>query len=49
MENVSIETFLQWRRDIKGNEMGYACRLLLDFGIQATGKTKNIHDFVCVK
>jgi len=37
-------------------ELCYAHRLLLDFGkgcpyrgIQATGKAKKIHDFVCVK
>jgi len=53
---VSIETFLQWRRDIKGSELWYARRLLLDFhkkipyyGIQATGKTNKQYDFVWVK
>jgi hypothetical protein len=37
-------------------ELGYARQLLLDFGkgcpyhgIHVTGKTKKIHDFVCVK
>jgi len=56
-ENVSIKTFLQWRRDIKGNGtvlcsptttglwQGMPCH-----GIQAAGKTKKKkHILVCVK
>jgi len=46
-ENVSIKTFLQWRKISREMELGYARRLLLDFGkgcpyhgIQATGKKK---------
>ena len=42
MENVSIKTFVQWRRDIKGNgtvlcslNFGKGCP---NYGIQTTGK-----------
>ena len=47
MENVSINTFLQWRRDIKGNGTLLCSPTTGDFGkgcpyhgIQVTGKTK---------
>jgi len=59
MENVPIKTFLQWRRDIKGN--GTVLCLLTTAGLwqgmplpwntsdRQNEKEKKKHDFVCVK
>jgi len=57
-ENVSIKTFLQWRRDIKGNGtvlcsqttagLWQVMPLPWDTNDRQNGKKKP-HDFVCVK
>ena len=55
-ENVSINTFLKWRRDIKENGTAmladYCWTLARDaptMECRRQEKEKKIHDFVCVK
>ena len=56
-ENVSIKTFLQWRRDIKGNETvlcspttsGLWQGMHLPWNRSDRQNEKKLHDFFCVK
>jgi len=56
-ENVSIKTFLQWRRDIKGNgtvlysptAVGLWQGMHIQWNTSERQNEKRIHDFVCVK
>jgi len=56
---VSIKTFLKWRRDVKGNGTGLCSpttaglwqgmSLLWNTSDRQNKKIKKTHDFVCVK